>query len=167
MDVTLAVIMVVGALCVGAVIGWLVATVKGREQLSQSQAREAALAAKYESESLQHSRDMAAADTAHRQRVEELKAQMQNEREHAEELIKAASAMTVKLQATAAEQLAAKQTALQEHNRQQIAELMSPIKEQFVEFRKAVEESKTQGEVNKKELQSAFDATMRLFQQQQ
>ena len=42
-----------------------------------------------------------------------------------------------------------------------------PIKEQFADFKKSVEESKTQNEVNKKELQNTFEATMKLFQQEQ
>ena len=46
-------------------------------------------------------------------------------------------------------------------------ELLRPIKEQFAEFKRSVEESKTQNEVNKKELRSAFEATMKLFQQEQ
>ena len=46
-------------------------------------------------------------------------------------------------------------------------ELLKPIKEQFADFKKSVEESKTQNEVNKKELQSTFEATMKLFQQEQ
>ncbi|MDD2596042.1 MAG: DNA recombination protein RmuC [Bacteroidales bacterium] len=71
------------------------------------------------------------------------------------------------MQKNAAEQLAAKQSALQENNRLQMDELLKPIKEQFSEFKKSVEESKTQNEVNKKELQSSFEATMKLFQQEQ
>ncbi len=46
-------------------------------------------------------------------------------------------------------------------------ELLKPIKEQFADFKKSVEESKTQNEVNKKELQNTFEATMKLFQQEQ
>ena len=46
-------------------------------------------------------------------------------------------------------------------------ELLKPIKEQFADFKKSVEDSKTQNEVNKKELQSTFEATMKLFQQEQ
>lgn len=75
--------------------------------------------------------------------------------------------MTIEQQKAAAEQLAAKQLALQENNRLQMDELLKPIKEQFADFKKSVEESKTQNEVNKKELQSTFEATMKLFQQEQ
>ena len=75
--------------------------------------------------------------------------------------------MTSEQQKAAAEQLAAKQSALQENNRLQMDELLKPIKEQFADFKKSVEESKTLNEVNKKELQSTFEATMKLFQQEQ
>ena len=71
------------------------------------------------------------------------------------------------MQKNAAEQLAAKQRDLQESNRSQMDELLKPIKEQFAEFKKSVDESKTQNEVNKKELQNSFEATMKLFQQEQ
>ena len=76
-------------------------------------------------------------------------------------------ALRQEMRKTAAEELAEKQRSLQESNRSQMDELLKPIKEQFAEFRKSVEESKTQNEVNKKELQNTFEATMRLFQQEQ
>ncbi len=76
-------------------------------------------------------------------------------------------ALRQEMQKNAAEQLAAKQRDLQESNRTQMDELLRPIKEQFAEFRKSVDESKTQNEVNKKELQNTFEATMKLFQQEQ
>lgn len=76
-------------------------------------------------------------------------------------------ALRQEMQKNAAEQLAAKQRDLQESNRSQMDELLKPIKEQFAEFRKSVDESKTQNEVNKKELQNSFEATMKLFQQEQ
>lgn len=63
--------------------------------------------------------------------------------------------------------LAAKQSSLQETNRTQIDELLRPVKEQFELFRKAVDESRTSGEVAKRELKSSFEATMKLFEQQQ
>lgn len=76
-------------------------------------------------------------------------------------------ALRQEMQKNAAEQLAAKQRDLQESNRSQMDELLKPIKEQFAEFKKSVDESKTQNEVNKKELQNSFEATMKLFQQEQ
>jgi DNA recombination protein RmuC len=76
-------------------------------------------------------------------------------------------ALRQEMQRSAAEQLAAKQAALQANNRAQMDELLKPIKEQFSEFKRAVDESKTRNEVNKRELQSTFEATMKLFQQEQ
>ena len=46
-------------------------------------------------------------------------------------------------------------------------ELLAPIREQFKTFEQSVQESKTQSEVNKQELKSAFESNLRLFQQQQ
>lgn len=92
-------------------------------------------------------------DRQHEEKMETLRQEMQR--------------MTAEQQKTAAEQLAAKQSALQESNRLQMDELLKPIKEQFADFKKSVEESKTQNEVNKKELQNTFEATMKLFQQEQ
>ncbi len=111
-----------------------------------------------------------------------LKEQMANERQYAaklreesdrqwaqklEGLKQEMQRMTAEQQKTAAEQLAAKQSALQENNRLQMDELLKPIKEQFADFKRSVEESKMQNEVSKKELQNTFEATMKLFQQEQ
>ena len=119
---------------------------------------------------------------SHVSETQSLKAQMENERQFAEKLRAESDLqwaqkleslkqemhrMTIEQQKAAAEQLAAKQSALQENNRLQMDELLKPIKEQFADFKKSVEESKTQNEVNKKELQSTFEATMKLFQQEQ
>ncbi len=130
---------------------------------------------------------------AHTRQMAEMKGQIERERNYAKELIDTANdnlkkekehhaamreendrqwaqkleTLKQEMQKTAAEQLSAKQTALQENNRTQMDELLKPIKEQFAEFKRSVDESKTQNEVNKKELQSTFAATMRLFQQEQ
>ena len=60
-----------------------------------------------------------------------------------------------------------KQNSLQESNREQLGEILKPIKEQFEEFRKSVEASKTSNEVAKKELKDSFETTLKLFAQQQ
>lgn len=60
-----------------------------------------------------------------------------------------------------------KQESLQQNNKEQIGEILKPIKEQFDAFRKSVEESKTSNEVAKKELKDSFESTMKLFAQQQ
>ena len=118
----------------------------------------------------------------HTTEMQSLKEQMLNERQYAaklraesdqqwaqklEALKQEMQRMTIEQQKAAAEQLAQKQSALQENNRLQMDELLKPIKEQFADFKKSVEESKTMNEVNKKELQSSFEATMKLFQQEQ
>lgn len=118
----------------------------------------------------------------HAAEMQNLKEQMASERQYAaqmrqendrqwaekmEALRQEMQRMTAEQQKAAAEQLAAKQSALQENNRLQMDELLKPIKEQFADFKKSVEDSKTQNEVSKKELQSTFEATMKLFQQEQ
>ena len=118
----------------------------------------------------------------HAEEISSLKEQMTSERQYAaklraesdqqwaqklENLKQEMHRMTIEQQRVAAEQLAAKQSALQENNRLQMDELLKPIKEQFADFKKSVEESKTQNEVNKKELQNTFEATMKLSQQEQ
>ncbi len=118
----------------------------------------------------------------HATEMQSLKTQMESERQYADRLREESNRqwaqkleslkqemqrMTAEQQKAAAEQLAAKQTDLQENNRLQMAELLKPIKEQFAEFKRSVEESKTQNEVSKKELQNTFEATMKLFQQEQ
>lgn len=60
-----------------------------------------------------------------------------------------------------------KQESLQESNKTQLDTLLKPIHEQFEAFRKSVEDSKTSNEVAKKELKDSFEATMKLFAQQQ
>lgn len=71
------------------------------------------------------------------------------------------------MQARTAEVLAAKQSALQDANKTQMDDLLRPIREQFAEFKKSVEESRRLSEVNKTEIKNTFESTMRLFQQEQ
>ena len=100
---------------------------------------------------------------------------LERERQHAEDLRRESDqrweqkleSLKKDMQNTAAKELAAKQEELQRANRTQMDDLLRPIKEQFTDFKRAVDESKTQNEVNKTELQKAFENTMKLFQQQQ
>ena len=100
---------------------------------------------------------------------------LDRERQHAEDLRKESDqrweqkleSLKKDMQNTAAKELAAKQEELQRANRTQMDDLLRPIKEQFTDFKRAVDESKMQNEVNKTELQKAFENTMKLFQQQQ
>lgn len=111
----------------------------------------------------------------HNREASALKAQIDDERRHAKELRQEADrqwnqrfeTLRQEMQTTTAEQLAARQNSLQEANRAQMDELLKPIKEQFVEFRRSVDESRAKGAENKKELQGTFEAAMKLFQQEQ
>lgn len=165
------VIGIVIGLAIGFFVGKLMEAKKAGEEKTQLIAKAQVLAANID-QSNQH----------HASELQSLKAQMENERLFAEKLRAESDQqwaqkleslkqemhrMTIEQQKAAAEQLAAKQSALQENNRLQMDELLKPIKEQFADFKKSVEESKTQNEVNKKELQSTFEATMKLFQQEQ
>lgn len=165
------VIGIVIGLAIGFFVGKLMEGKKAGEEKTQLIAKAQVLAANID-QSNQH----------HASELQSLKAQMENERLFAEKLRAESDQqwaqkleslkqemhrMTIEQQKAAAEQLAAKQSALQENNRLQMDELLKPIKEQFADFKKSVEESKIQNEVNKKELQSTFEATMKLFQQEQ
>lgn len=152
MEIAIVLVLVVGVV-VGYFIGMLKAAKTASEEKTQWVAKAEVLASEVEQQKrmAEHERQYAAqlreeSDRQWEQKLEALRQEMQN---------------------MAAEQLAAKQSALQESNRQQMNELLRPVKEQFADFKKSVEESKTLNEVNKKELQHTFEATMRLFQQEQ
>lgn len=152
MEIAIVLVLVVGVV-VGYFIGMLKAAKAASEEKTQWVAKAEVLASEVEQQKrmAEHERQYAAqlreeSDRQWEQKLEALRQEMQK---------------------MAAEQLAAKQSALQESNRQQMDELLRPVKEQFADFKKSVEESKTLNEVNKKELQHTFEATMRLFQQEQ
>lgn len=165
------VIGIIIGLAIGFFVGKLMEAKSAGEEKTQLVAKAQVLAANIEQIKLRHASE-----------VQSMKSQMENERLYAaklraesdqqwvqklESLKQEMQRMTIEQQKVAAEQLAAKQSALQENNRLQMDELLKPIKEQFADFKKSVEESKTQNEVNKKELQNTFEATMKLFQQEQ
>ena len=165
------VIGIIIGLAIGFFVGKLMEAKSAGEEKTQLIAKAQVLAANIEQIKLHHASE-----------VQSMKSQMENERLYAaklraesdqlwaqklESLKQEMQRMTIEQQKVAAEQLAAKQSALQENNRLQMDELLKPIKEQFADFKKSVEESKTQNEVNKKELQNTFEATMKLFQQEQ
>lgn len=152
MEIAIVLVLLVGVV-VGYFIGMLMAAKTASEEKIQWVAKAEVLASEVEQQKrmAEHERQYAAqlreeSDRQWEQKLEALRQEMQK---------------------MAAEQLAAKQSALQESNRQQMNELLRPVKEQFADFKKSVEESKTLNEVNKKELQHTFEATMRLFQQEQ
>ena len=176
------VIGIIIGLVIGFVVGKLMEAKTGGEEKTQLIAKVQVLAANIEQDKLHHASEMKGMKDSHVSEVQSLKTQMENERQYAaklraesdqqwaqklENLKQEMQRMNIEQQRVAAEQLAAKQSALQENNRLQMDELLKPIKEQFADFKKSVEESKTQNEVNKKELQNTFEATMKLFQQEQ
>lgn len=150
-------IAIVLVLVVGVVVGYFIGMLKAAKAASEEKTQWVAKAEVMASE------------------VEQQKRMAEHERQYAAQLREESDrqweqkleALRQEMQKMAAEQLAAKQSALQESNRQQMDELLRPVKEQFADFKKSVEESKTLNEVNKKELQHTFEATMRLFQQEQ
>ena len=152
MEIAIVLVLVVGVV-VGYFIGMLKAAKAASEEKTQWVAKAEVLASEVEQQKrmAEHERQYAA------QLREESNRQWEQKLE----------ALRQEMQKMAAEQLADKQSALQESNRQQMDELLRPVKEQFADFKKSVEESKTLNEVNKKELQHTFEATMRLFQQEQ
>ena len=165
------VIGIIIGLAIGFFVGKLMEAKSAGEEKTQLVAKAQVLAANIEQIKLHHASE-----------VQSMKSQMESERLYAaklraesdqqwtqklESLKQEMQRMTIEQQKVAAEQLAAKQSALQENNRLQMDELLKPIKEQFADFKKSVEECKTQNEVNKKELQNTFEATMKLFQQEQ
>ena len=173
---------IVIGLAIGFFVGKLMEAKKAGEEKTQFVAKAQVLQANIEQSNQHHASEVQSLKQSHASEVQSLKAQMENERQYAaklraesdqqwaqklENLKQEMHRMTIEQQRVAAEQLAAKQFALQENNRLQMDELLKPIKEQFADFKKSVEESKTQNEVNKKELQNTFEATMKLFQQEQ
>ena len=176
------VIGIILGLAIGFFVGKLMEGKKAGEEKTQLIAKAQVLQANIEQSNLHHASEVQSLKQSHASEVQSMKSQMENERQYAaklraesgqqwaqklESLKQEMQRMTIEQQKVAAEQLAAKQSALQENNRLQMDELLKPIKEQFADFKKSVEESKTQNEVNKKELQNTFEATMKLFQQEQ
>ena len=160
------VIGIIIGLAIGFFVGKLMEAKSAGEEKTQLVAKAQVLAANIE-QIKQH----------HASEVQSMKSQMENERLYAAKLraesdqqwAQKLESLKQEMQRMTIEQqkVAAKQSALQETNRLQMDELLKPIKEQFADFKKSVEESKTQNEVNKKELQNTFEATMKLFQQEQ
>ena len=101
--------------------------------------------------------------------------QLQEERAHAEKLRREADerwnqkleGLKNEISRITIEQLGKKQLSLQEQNRDQMSELVKPLKEKFEAFEKSVNDSKTQNAVQKEELKKSFEGMLKLFEQQQ
>ena len=101
--------------------------------------------------------------------------QLQEERAHADKLRREADerwnqkleGLKNEISRITIEQLGKKQQSLQEQNRDQMSELVKPLKEKFEAFEKSVNDSKTQNAVQKEELKRSFEGMLKLFEQQQ
>lgn len=101
--------------------------------------------------------------------------QLQEERAHADKLRREADerwnqkleGLKNEISRITIEQLGKKQLLLQEQNRDQMSELVKPLKEKFEAFEKSVNDSKTQNAVQKEELKRSFEGMLKLFEQQQ
>jgi DNA recombination protein RmuC len=127
-----------------------------------------------EKDKLCEERIAAVRDEASRQ-LSDMKERLNQERTHFDELRLQSDrqwnekfeTMRQQLAKQSAQQLIDRQKELQETNRSQFDALMQPIREQFAAFRKSIDDSRTQSEVNKHSIEKTFLDTMKLFQQQQ
>ena len=120
---------------------------------------------------------------AERQRAQDLideakanaDAQVRQEREAAKSLLEQSEkqwslqldALKNEMLKTTVEQARRSTEALRQANDSSFADLLKPIKEQFEAFKRSVDETRTQNEVNKKEIENQFEQTLKLFQAQQ
>lgn len=159
----IAIYIVIG-LVTGAAIGWLLgrsghAEARGRISILETEAK----------------RNKELADEERRRGEEALKEERHHSREamevqlaHNDKLWEARlSKLKEEMENLTNQTLANRQNALQENNKEQIGEMLKPIREQFEAFRKSVDDSRTANEVAKKELKDSFQSTMQLFQQMQ
>lgn len=184
MEISTLVILLVG--CVGILLGYLIAFVLQSRETSRLRIENARLSQQYEQtvegmnqsfrekDKLCEERIAAVRDEASRQ-LSDMKERLSQERTHFDELRLQSDrqwnekfeTMRQQLAKQSAQQLIDRQKELQETNRSQFDALMQPIREQFAAFRKSIDDSRTQSEVNKHSIEKTFLDTMKLFQQQQ
>lgn len=184
METSTLVILLVG--CVGILLGYLIAFVLQSRETSRLRIENARLSQQYEQtvegmnqsfrekDQLCEERIAAVRDEALRQ-LSDMKERLSQERTHFDELRLQSDrqwnekfeTMRQQLAKQSAQQLIDRQKELQETNRSQFDALMQPIREQFAAFRKSIDDSRTQSEVNKHSIEKTFLDTMKLFQQQQ
>ncbi len=185
------------SLFVGAVIGWLAAQSRQSAQITALTARLAQTEAQAKTRDEAHAAEMSLLRQSHTEATVQLRQQMERERAQAEatrmadeqkwreqlvaqqvqaDRMRAADERTWReqqatlneqLQKLAAEQFNERQSALQTANRQQLDTLLAPIKAQFADFQRAVEETRKQGALDRERLTTSFESTLRLFEQQQ
>mgnify|MGYP003292933085 CR=1 FL=1 len=187
------ILLLIIGLAVGAVIGWLVSGMSKSKLANECEQLKATLeSSKAETERrLTEKEDncqkiLAAEKENAQSLINEIKAnaqeqvaaaneQIEKERKHAEELRNENDkqwndkfeAMKQEIEKKSTEQLLNKQRELQYTNRTQFDELMKPIKEQFEAFQKSIEEAKNKNEMNKKEITTSFENTLKSFQEHQ
>lgn len=187
------ILLLIIGLAVGAVIGWLVSGMSKSKLANECEQLKATLeSSKAETERrLTEKEDscqkiLAAEKENSQSLINEIKAnaqeqvaaaneQIEKERKHAEELRNENDkqwndkfeAMKQEIEKKSTEQLLNKQRELQYTNRTQFDELMKPIKEQFEAFQKSIEEAKNKNELNKKEITTSFENTLKSFQEHQ
>ena len=187
------ILLLIIGLAVGAVIGWLVSGMNKSKLANECEQLKATLeSSKAEAERRMAEKEdscqkiLAAEKENAQSLINEIKAnaqeqvaaaneQIEKERKHAEELRNENDkqwndkfeAMKQEIEKKSTEQLLNKQRELQYTNRTQFDELMKPIKEQFEAFQKSIEEAKNKNEVNKKEITTSFENTLKSFQEHQ
>jgi len=100
---------------------------------------------------------------------------LENEIEHSRQMLESSrdiwesklKEVESKLQSITEQQLAARQASLQDSNARHMEMLLKPVKEQFEAFKRTMEETRTQNEVNRQSIEKTFDSTMKLFHQEQ
>ncbi len=170
------------SLTLGIIIGLLIGFLIGKLLSVKASGTAKSLAAQLEQTKQHHQAETQALKERHEREQTLFQEQLANERRHAERLRQESDKqwnerlegmkqelqrIIAEQQRTAADQLAAGQSALQENNRAQMNELLQPMKEQFAAFQKSVEENKTASEVNKNEIKGAFTNALSLFRQEQ
>lgn len=173
---------VMGGALLGALIVFVV--LRGKQFALQTQAELSKQEVEYMQKQLQDKQQQVLLDKQTLQaeaekRLQEERAlaeqRLHEERMHAEKLRREADeqwnnkleALKSEISRITIEQLGKKQDALQSQNRDQMSELVKPLKEKFEAFEKSVNESKTQNAVQKEELKKSFEGMLKLFEQQQ
>ena len=172
-------ILVIFGIIIGAIFGYLIGKQHNVAPLAAERAKVENAETRLTEARQAAERQLASERELSQKQLEEVRSaalrQIMSEREHQESLRREADKqwtaqldkLREEMRNAAAELLQARQAALQETNREQMGEILKPIREQFAEFKRSVEESRTASEVGRKEIRNTFDASMKLFQQQQ
>ena len=157
MEITFYIIFLAVGIAIGAVITWFAKSADVKALKVQIDAER------------QRAQDLIAEAKAHAD------AQVRQERDAAKSLLEQSEkqwslqleALKNEMLKTTVEQARRSTEALRQANDSSFADLLKPIKEQFEAFKRSVDETRTQNEVNKKEIENQFEQTLKLFQAQQ